>query len=140
MAKFERYSTRVPVCMVLLVMASVAAHAQGAVSYAFLEVVDRANKPVALATVDVAGSCVGEQPQVTDEAGHLKNGVPIGFGDCDTHDFTVSKPGYYPFRDVGLFHFRGMSMLFNEHYGTGSRTIKNIRVGLIAIPKGKAAD
>lgn len=75
------------------------ASAQGGVNYKFLEVIDYANKPVANATVTVQGSCLGEV-QKTNDKGQLDVGFPIGYGDCSTRTFGISKDGYYPFTDI----------------------------------------
>lgn len=77
------------------------ANAQGAVKYVFLEVVDYANKPIADATVNVQGADGGDKQ--TNQKGQLEKGFPIGLGDEQTYGFTVSKSGYYPFEDLGLF-------------------------------------
>ncbi len=82
--------------------------AQGAVSYSFLEVVDFADKPLANAEIKVRGSCVGGE-HITDEKGQIKGGLPIGFGDCQTYDFNISKNGYFPFADIF-----GISKQFRE--------------------------
>lgn len=103
---------------------SVLAAAQGAVSYRFLEVVDYKNKPVVGATVKVNASCEGGALQ-TNEKGQLPKGLPIGFGDCQTENFSVSKAGYYPFED----HF-GMTVY------TAAR--EPLRLELLVIPKTAA--
>lgn len=82
---------------------SIIGKAQGTTDYRFLEVVDSADKPIAAATVDLQGAC-STGKQLTDEKGELKRGLPIGGGDCGSlYDFTISKNGYYSFRDIGLF-------------------------------------
>lgn len=103
------------------------ANAQGAVSYRFLEVVDYANKPIADATVKVAGSCVAGE-QKTNQQGRLEKGFPIGYGDCQTYGFKISKDGYYPFAD-----FFGVTEAIS-----GSSENESTKVELLKIPHTKA--
>jgi hypothetical protein len=77
---------------------SIIANAQGAVSYRFLEVVDYQNKPVIEATVSVQASCEDRETK-TNAKGQSEKGFPIGFGDCQTRSFNISKEGYYSFAD-----------------------------------------
>jgi ankyrin repeat protein len=79
---------------------STSADAQGSVSYKFLEVTDSFGKPVADAQVKSLGCSVAKN---TDQKGQLEGGVPICYGDDNTSDLTVSKPGYYSFENWGLF-------------------------------------
>lgn len=105
---------------------SIFANAQGAVSYKFLEIVDYENKPVVGATVNIQGSCNGGT-QKTNEKGQLDGGFPIGYGDCHTHSFSISKDGYYPYADI--FSLIGVISKSNE--------IKTTKIELLKIPTTK---
>ena len=98
------------------------ANAQGAVSYSFLEVVDYDDKPVANAEIKIRGSCVGGE-RFTDEKGQIKGGLPIGFGDCETFDFTISKDGYFPFADI---------------FGISRRFVQKLKIELLINDQNRA--
>lgn len=98
------------------------AKAQGAVDYRFLEVVDYADKPVADAIVNVRASCDGGE-QRTNKKGQLEKGLPVGVGDCGTRDFTISKPGYYPFTD---------------YFNITNSSREPLKIELLIIPKTSA--
>lgn len=68
-----------------------AANAQVLPDYLFLEVVDSNGKPVADATVEI--SRANWLSKKTDEEGRAR----FGFS-----SFKVSKPGYFPFQDLGV--------------------------------------
>lgn len=89
---------RVVSVIIFIFSFSAFANAQGAVNYGFLEVVNYEDKPVENAAVKVEASCDNGE-FLTDQTGFLKKGFPIGFGDCHTDGFSVSKKGYYPFTD-----------------------------------------
>lgn len=118
-------------------LSSPAARAQGAVTYGFLETVDYADKPVANATVKVEASCGGGE-FLTDEKGRMEK-FPIGLGDCRTHDFTISKSGYYPIRDIALFRFHYFNNLLNEQSRSDrSYPPRELKFELLIIPKNRA--
>lgn len=96
------------VAAVFILVFSASANAQGTVSYGFLEVVDFADKPVANANVRVEGSCGVAGEHKTNQRGQLSKGLPIGGGDCQTYNFTISKNGYYDFaaRCFGIIGYR----------------------------------
>jgi ankyrin repeat protein len=105
MHKIKRLLIKIVFLSVVMLTFAMFANAQGAVSYRFLEVVDYANQPVADAAVKVRASCDGGERK-TNEKGRLEKGLPIGFGDCMTYGFSVSKPGYFPFEDYfGLSNY-----------------------------------
>ncbi|MBX7174451.1 MAG: ankyrin repeat domain-containing protein [Pyrinomonadaceae bacterium] len=105
---------------------SIIGNAQGAVSYKFLEVVDYADKPVAEAKIKIQGGCVGGEV-LTNEKGRVDR-FPVGYGDCHTDTFNISKDGYYPFTDLfGVIRAIG-----------GSSESEPTKVELLKIPNTKA--
>lgn len=116
---------------------SIIGSAQGTTDYRFLEVVDSADKPIAEATVDLQGAC-STGKQLTDEKGELKRGLPIGGGDCGSlDDFTISKNGYYSFRDMGLFS-AAHNNIYREQFTSdffGNR--EKYKIELLKIPENK---
>ena len=74
------------------------------VNYKFLEttVVDTEGKPVDDAVVET----IGYREKIlkslrTDRGGRLPEGLPVSSGDIPTFGFRVSKPGYFPYEDLG---------------------------------------
>lgn len=84
-------------CRVFVILSAlflpIAAHAQSAVNYRFLEVVDSDGKPVANAKVETDMS-----KQQTDENGVVKQ-VPFYYGDYNTRKLTASKEGYFSYEE-----------------------------------------
>lgn len=119
--------SRIFIITIFIFAFSAFANAQGAVSYRFLEVVDYANKPIADAAVKVEGSCVASE-QKTNQQGRLEKGFPIGYGDCQTYGFNISKDGYYSFAD-----FFGVTGAIS-----GSSENEPTKVELLKIPNTKA--
>src|SRR5262245_9780061 len=101
--------------------------AQTAVNYKFLEVVDFAGKPVAEAKVEALGSGC-RTTLTTNQNGQLEKGLPVCVGDFQTNNFTVSKPGYYTFEDLGLLYSP-----FGNAYG--DRYVDKFRIELLKIPE-----
>src|ERR1041385_5408537 len=103
------------------------AHAQTAVDYRFLGVVDSKGNPVANANVETNTS-----REKTDEKGSVK--LPIYYGDSNTTRLKVSKDDYYPYEDPApQFSFRG-EYLFDEIPKFDSRAplrIENCRAGIL---------
>jgi ankyrin repeat protein len=114
----------------VILLSSASARAQGAVTYRFLEVVDFSGKPVADAKVETSG-CHYEIPLTTDQKGQLPNGLPVCVGDFQTKNFTISKPGYYPFEDLGLLYLP----YFN---GFGNKYVDKYKIELLKIPENAA--
>lgn len=117
---------------------SMIADAQGTTDYRFLEVVDSADEPIAAATVDLQGAC-STGKQLTDEKGELKRGLPIGGGDCGSlYDFTISKNGYYSFRDMGLFSAAHNDVYREQFVSDFFRNRDKYKIELLKIPENKA--
>jgi hypothetical protein len=118
-------------CRVFVILSAlvlpIAAHAQSAVNYRFLEVVDSDGKPVANARVETDMS-----HQQTDENGVVKQ-VPFYYGDYDTKKLTVSKPGYFSYEEnEAVFSYRYHFLLEGENtYYEHSAPIK---IELLKIP------
>jgi ankyrin repeat protein len=89
----------------LIVLSSISVAAQLiVVKYKFLEttVVDTEGKPVDEAVVET----IGYREKIlktlrTDRDGRLPKGLPVSSGDIPTFGFRVSKPGYFPYEDLG---------------------------------------
>lgn len=121
---------------VFVLVCSIVGNAQGSTDYRFLEVVDYANKPVAGAEIDLQGAC-STGKRMTDEKGALEQ-FPIGGGDCgELRDFTVSKPGYYSFRDLGLFSAPYNDVYRNQFIYDNFRNREKYRIELLKIPQNK---
>lgn len=116
---------------------SVAANAQGAVSYQFIEVSDSFGKPVADARVDSEG-CF-PPTQTTDEKGQLEKGFPVCYGDYQTKGMRISKSGYFTFEDLGAFAppLRELGASYYEP-DSSSGGKGGIRVELLKIPQTEA--
>ncbi|MBS1793010.1 MAG: ankyrin repeat domain-containing protein [Acidobacteria bacterium] len=123
---------RVFLLFFLFLAAAAGARAQGAVDYRFLEVVDYANRPVAQATVEVKASCGSSG--VTDDKGLFR--FPIGFGDCHTDDFTVTKAGFYPYRDILLFRFHYLNDFLTRQFELSGRS-ENFKIELLVEPRSR---
>ena len=108
-------------------LASVNGAAQGGISYEFLEVIDYAGKPVADAMVETFG-CNYAKASTTNQKGQLERGLPICYGDFQTRNFTISKPGYYTFEDIGL-----LSSPFSNVYGR--KYVDKLIIELLKIPE-----
>lgn len=122
---------------IFLLAFSVIGKGQGTTEYRFLEVIDSANKPVIDATVKVQIHCDGGDKK-TNEKGKVER-FPIGGGDCgQLYDFSISKDGYFPFRDIGLFSapFNDLyreQFIYDKYYGG-----RNYKIELLKIPQNKA--
>lgn len=84
-----------------LFLSPTAAHAQTAVSYRFLEVMDTDGKPVVDAKVETVGWGPTSTKQ-TDAHGTVRD-MPVYSGDYTTRSFKVSKSGYLPYEVNELF-------------------------------------
>lgn len=116
---------------------SIIGKAQGTTSYRFLEVVDFANQPIVDATVKVQISCDGGDKK-TNEAGRVER-FPIGGGDCGSlNDFSISKDGYYPFRDIGLFSAPHNDVYRDQFVYSNFRNLDKYKIELLKIPQNKA--
>lgn len=101
---------------------SIIADAQQVPDYLFLETLDSKGKPVPEATVDVPADGFTSQPRkaVTDEKGTFGFYLPWeSHYDTLTSFFTVSKDGYFIYRDLG---------------GSGGRGRSTARIELLKIP------
>jgi hypothetical protein len=107
-------------------MSLLTANAQGAISYRAFEVVDSYGSPVAGVKVETLGfGC--RMVLETEQNGRLKDGLPVCYGDFTTTGFKISKPGYFPFEDLGMLWgpFR-------------DETRQAIKIELLVIPKTDA--
>jgi ankyrin repeat protein len=121
----------------LILLNTVFVNAQGTTDYRFLEVVDFAGKPVAGATIDLRGAC-STGKQMTDEKGALER-FPIGGGDCGSlNDFTISKDGYFSFRDIGLFSAPHNDVYRERFVYNRSENRDKYKIELLKIPINKA--
>ena len=111
----------------LIVLSSISIAAQViVVNYKFLEttVVDTEGKPVDEAVVET----IGYREKIlktlwTDRDGRLPKGLPVSSGDIPTFGFRVSKPGYFPYEDLGTIH---------GPFGSGSD--QPVKLELLTIP------
>lgn len=129
MSKIRRILFAVFFVSIIVLLTSTFVRAQGGVTYRFLEAIDFSGKPVADAKVETNG-CPGEKGWTTNQKGQLEGGLPICIGDFQTQNFTVSKPGYYTFEDLGL-----LSLPFVNSYKHGF--VKNYTIELLKIPQNK---
>ncbi|HEV7473730.1 MAG TPA: ankyrin repeat domain-containing protein [Pyrinomonadaceae bacterium] len=129
-SRFTRFS-RIFVMLFALFL-PIAAQAQTATNYRFLEVVDSDGKPVANARVETDHS-----DQKTDENGVVKQ-VPFSMGDFNTSKLTVSKPGYFSYEvNEAFFSGRYGCLLEGENTQYYDRSA-SIRVELLKIPVSAA--
>ena len=120
---------RLPGVLLVLVTSLVAAHAQTATTYYFLEVIDTAGRPVPGATVESIGNT--SRPLETDENGVLKD-FPVSVGDFNTLGFKISKTGYLTFEQRELYEYRGYWTLLKGEIPSYEE--KRIKVVLLRTP------
>lgn len=111
-------------------------YAQGGVTYSFLEVVDFSRKPVADAKVETMG-CYYEKASATNQNGQLEKDLPICIGDFQTYNFTVSKPGYFTFEDLGTL-YGPLDELGASYYQPRGDGKNGFRIELLKIPRTDA--